>query len=60
MFGARRWWRHLGRDAAEPPCSACGGETMKKDTAWRDMMAHPGPGNGPRGRNMPHDGEEKG
>lgn len=33
---------------------------MKKDTAWRDMMAHPGPGNGPRGRNMPHDGEEKG
>ncbi|XP_069159143.1 heterogeneous nuclear ribonucleoprotein 27C isoform X9 [Procambarus clarkii] len=33
---------------------------MKKDTAWRDMMAHPGGGNGPRGRNMPHDGEEKG
>ncbi|XP_045119933.1 heterogeneous nuclear ribonucleoprotein 27C-like isoform X9 [Portunus trituberculatus] len=33
---------------------------MKKDSAWRDMMAHPGGGNGPRGRNMPHDGEEKG
>ncbi|KAK8733608.1 hypothetical protein OTU49_006389 [Cherax quadricarinatus] len=33
---------------------------MKKDTAWRDMMAHPGGGNAPRGRNMPHDGEEKG
>ncbi|XP_042216614.1 heterogeneous nuclear ribonucleoprotein 27C-like isoform X3 [Homarus americanus] len=33
---------------------------MKKETAWRDMMAHPGGGNGPRGRNMPHDGEEKG
>ncbi|XP_037796238.1 heterogeneous nuclear ribonucleoprotein 27C-like isoform X4 [Penaeus monodon] len=33
---------------------------MKKDGAWRDMMAHPGGGNGPRGRNIPHDGEEKG
>ncbi|XP_068200303.1 heterogeneous nuclear ribonucleoprotein 27C-like isoform X3 [Palaemon carinicauda] len=35
---------------------------MKKDTAWRDMMTqHPGGGgNGPRGRNIPHDGEEKG
>ncbi|KAK8394753.1 hypothetical protein O3P69_005910 [Scylla paramamosain] len=53
------FWRHLGEDA-RPPCSACGGETMKKDSAWRDMMAHPGGGNGPRGRNMPHDGEEKG
>ncbi|KAK4315248.1 hypothetical protein Pmani_013521 [Petrolisthes manimaculis] len=33
---------------------------MKKETAWRDMMAHPCGGNGPRGRNIPHDGEEKG
>ena len=33
---------------------------MKKDGVWREMLAHPVGGSGPRGRNIPHDGEEKG
>lgn len=34
-----------------------GFDNMKKDSAWRDVLA---PGQGGGRRSMPHDGEEKG